>query len=150
MSRRIEYGCPHCGWRYAGSSDGLVPIHKWEPEPGKSTRCPGSEQSPRNPESDRRPLWKDLTPEKEEAMRFAGPASAHQAKCPACRDGHDWRPSGMFLMAQNEGLGALLGNGTHLGSQVDRCQRCGLLRIPPQPVRVSRELVPAGEKAGGA
>lgn len=45
--------CPHCGWRYTmgqfDAADGLVPDHH--------AACPGSKQHPRNPDSDRRPLW---------------------------------------------------------------------------------------------
>ena len=59
--------CPYCGWKYDPQSfsepgdDGrpfaLVPTHA-AMSPAEIT-CPGSEQHPRNPESDRRPLWKD-------------------------------------------------------------------------------------------
>ncbi len=71
MSRRIEYMCPHCGWKFdAAQCKGLVPPHMWERGPKDCIRCPGSEQAPRNPDSDRRPLWKDMTPEKEEAMQW--------------------------------------------------------------------------------
>ena len=43
--------CPYCGDLFpAGSS--LVPIHAHGNE-----HCPGSEQNPRNPASDARPLW---------------------------------------------------------------------------------------------
>jgi|ERR1700722_2987244 len=49
--------CPHCGKTYPKLyADRLVPVHKY---PNNGTRCPGSEQTPRNSESDRRPLWKD-------------------------------------------------------------------------------------------
>lgn len=44
--------CPHCGWMFV--EDRVVPAHRW-----KLRTCPGSGQVPRNPESDRRPLWKD-------------------------------------------------------------------------------------------
>jgi len=61
--RRIEYMCPHCGWRFdallAHDNSGLVPHHAYPPTPVGGRLCPGSDQAPRNPESDRRPLWKD-------------------------------------------------------------------------------------------
>lgn len=60
MTERAELMCPHCGWRYpVGRGRGLVPGHAVR---GYRTGmyCPGSAQNPRNPESDRRPLWKDL------------------------------------------------------------------------------------------
>ena len=47
--------CPHCGWIFAGTTR-LVPKHDIDSIP-----CPGSEQNPRNPDSDKRPLWKDET-----------------------------------------------------------------------------------------
>ena len=55
--------CPHCGLAYdpaevpwhLRSVSGLVPEH-FAAETGPE-RCPGSWQGPRNPESDRRPLW---------------------------------------------------------------------------------------------
>jgi len=52
------YQCPHCGWIYKrlGTENlNLVPPHKYG-----AALCPGSEQAARNPESDRRLLWKDL------------------------------------------------------------------------------------------
>lgn len=66
--------CPHCGWQYDpndyakpgddGRSFALVPAHQWKlwsPVHGViEVTCPGADQHPRNPESDRRPLWKDL------------------------------------------------------------------------------------------
>jgi hypothetical protein len=56
-SRRPQSMCPHCGWRFDSDrlSGGLVPGHDFS-----GWSCPGSGQTPRNPESDRRPLWKDL------------------------------------------------------------------------------------------
>lgn len=60
------YMCPHCGWKYDPgavpreggiSAYDLVPTHDW-PQPCRQV-CPGSRQTPRNAESDRRPLWKD-------------------------------------------------------------------------------------------
>lgn len=69
---RIEYMCPHCGWRFDALlahqnkfGAGLVPEHaypRYGPVGGRL--CPGSNQNPRNPESDRRPLWKDLPNER--------------------------------------------------------------------------------------
>lgn len=61
--------CPYCGLIYdpnevpwhLRSVAQLVPEHFLGDGP---ERCPGSWQNPRNPESDRRPLWKDL-PEEE-------------------------------------------------------------------------------------
>lgn len=66
-----ELMCPHCGWcydpqKYAkpgddGRSFALVPGHDFGKGDGVYPfSCPGSEQCPRNPETDRRPLWKDL------------------------------------------------------------------------------------------
>ncbi len=54
--------CPHCGWIYDTDTLGirelsLMPTHVF-PELSCIV-CPGSEQHPRNPESDKRPLWKD-------------------------------------------------------------------------------------------
>ncbi len=44
--------CPHCGWLTPAT--GLIPTHGW-----LTTHqvCPGSDQNPRCPESDGRPLW---------------------------------------------------------------------------------------------
>lgn len=61
----MESMCPHCGWRYRWRDHetdpwgfvGLVPIHG-SPLPNAEP-CPGTGQAPRNPESDRRRLWKD-------------------------------------------------------------------------------------------
>jgi len=79
--------CPHCGWQYdpddhadlrlGVSAHELVPEHCYvvcSPiemsaaalEAGaieEEIRCPGMHQHPRNPESDRRHLWKDLPQE---------------------------------------------------------------------------------------
>lgn len=61
-ARESRAMCPHCGWTYpsciAYDNDGvgLVPVHS---DASTNYRCDGSEQAPRNPESDRRPLWKD-------------------------------------------------------------------------------------------
>lgn len=59
--------CPHCGWKYDPAEftqpgdDGrpyvLVPGHILSVP--RLMDCPGTEQHPRNPEADRRPLWKD-------------------------------------------------------------------------------------------
>lgn len=51
--------CPHCGWTYQPDGDGwsLVPTHDF-PKPARAV-CPGSQQTPRNAQTDRRPLWKD-------------------------------------------------------------------------------------------
>ena len=59
VMKTIQYMCPHCGWCYDAdkSDDGLVPTHDF-PKPCRSV-CPGSKQTPRNPHSDKRPLWKD-------------------------------------------------------------------------------------------
>ncbi len=66
MTKRIEGMCPHCGWRYdvllAHANSGLVPKHDHPTQ--EKAMCPGSDQGPRNPESDRRPLWKDLPNER--------------------------------------------------------------------------------------
>jgi DNA-directed RNA polymerase subunit M/transcription elongation factor TFIIS len=71
MQRKTQYMCPHCGMIFENLTGSLIPIHKWERGHNDCIRCPGSEQAPRNPLSDRRPLWKDMTPEKEEALKFA-------------------------------------------------------------------------------
>ena len=64
--RRIEYMCPHCGWRFdallAHRNNGLVPLHSQTAaidSEAVGNSCPGGDQHPRNPDSDRRPLWKD-------------------------------------------------------------------------------------------
>lgn len=57
--------CPHCGWEYnpllvryrRSSPHELVPMHRF-PRGRGQPECPGFRQHPRNPESDRRPLWK--------------------------------------------------------------------------------------------
>ncbi len=61
-----DLSCPWCGWRFpAGrkAETGLVPVHMLLPEESGRLaaveECPGSNQNPRNPESDLRPLWKD-------------------------------------------------------------------------------------------
>ena len=46
--------CPHCG-EITGVTGGLVPTHDY-PRPARAV-CPGSQQIPRNAESDRRVLW---------------------------------------------------------------------------------------------
>lgn len=51
--------CPHCGWIYSALAS-LVPNHCF-PE-ATFTVCPGSGQSPRNAETDKRPPWKDAPP----------------------------------------------------------------------------------------
>lgn len=61
--------CPHCGWQYDPAEEekrrktfnhSLVPTHDY-PKMCRSV-CRGAGQIPRNPESDRRPLWKDQPP----------------------------------------------------------------------------------------
>lgn len=48
--------CPHCGEIVRLSEgDWLTATHDW-PKPTRQV-CPGSQQNPRNPESDGRPLW---------------------------------------------------------------------------------------------
>jgi len=53
--------CPHCGHLFTNTSlTRLIPFHASLDGPGDlpySIPCPGSEQVPRCPESDRRPLW---------------------------------------------------------------------------------------------
>jgi hypothetical protein len=52
--------CPHCGeiFEFAALRNGaLIPTHEF-PRPCRAV-CPGSGQVPRNPDSDKRPLWKD-------------------------------------------------------------------------------------------
>jgi hypothetical protein len=56
--------CPHCGKHFSQEEcKPLTPTHNWP----KITRqvCPGSQQQPRNAETDHRPLWKDLPKEKQ-------------------------------------------------------------------------------------
>lgn len=62
--------CPHCGMTYLYDEvphhlrsvlGNLVPEHF--ADEGPPGRCPGSWQNPRNAETDRRPLWKDLPAE---------------------------------------------------------------------------------------
>jgi hypothetical protein len=48
--------CPHCGKIWSGMKD-LIPTHDF-PVPCRAV-CPGSGQCPRNPLTDKRPLWKD-------------------------------------------------------------------------------------------
>ena len=61
--RQIMMMCPHCGWKYDTEKheDGmdLVPTHVHD---YSDDNCPGSKQSPRNPSSDRRPLWNGKEP----------------------------------------------------------------------------------------
>jgi len=53
---KIPSMCPHCGEVFEGwPNGGLIPFHDY-PKPGRAV-CPGSQQNPRNPESDGRPLW---------------------------------------------------------------------------------------------
>jgi hypothetical protein len=52
----MEGMCPHCGEVFVmEKASHLIPVHDF-PNP---SLCPGSGQYPRNPESDKRPLWKD-------------------------------------------------------------------------------------------
>lgn len=62
--------CPHCGWTYDPEDAAnkyrdfvyeLVPTHDFPP-PFRAV-CPGTNQHPRNAETDLRLLWKDLEPE---------------------------------------------------------------------------------------
>ena len=55
---KILYMCPYCGEISGRLKFSLIRIHHFPLLSGE--KCPGSEQIPRNPESDRRPLWKDL------------------------------------------------------------------------------------------
>lgn len=54
--------CPECGWLF-DHRGGLVPSHTVvdtqadDPLYSKVVECPGTEQNPRNPRADRRPLW---------------------------------------------------------------------------------------------
>jgi len=62
--------CPHCGREYSQQAcRPLIPGHTIEIKEEQPTmtvisgkRCPGSGQTPRNAESDMRPLWKDENP----------------------------------------------------------------------------------------
>jgi DnaJ-class molecular chaperone len=51
--------CPWCGWQFEDRRGHLVPEHGCD---GHAVQCPGVGQNPRNPLSDRRPLWKDQCP----------------------------------------------------------------------------------------
>ena len=55
--------CPHCGWEYnpkaVSQGHSVVPLHKGQEGGGGGYYCAGSEQHPRNAETDKRPLWKD-------------------------------------------------------------------------------------------
>lgn len=80
--------CPHCGWRFDIARGRLVPPHGCE---GHAVQCPGTGQNPRNPESDKRPLWKD---EKHSCRcKAEGPdgpiwctVCGHDAKCCTCEE----------------------------------------------------------------
>ena len=54
----IMYKCPHCGWLTERLRNRLIPHH-----PVRGYRdgmiCPGSNQNPRNAESDKRPTWSE-------------------------------------------------------------------------------------------
>lgn len=66
---KARYMCPHCGLIVDKLNRvRLIPIHSVR---GYSTgmTCPGSQQHPRNAESDKRPLWKDL-PESEDPPHY--------------------------------------------------------------------------------
>lgn len=54
--------CPHCGKIFENLA-GLIPTHDFPP-PCRAV-CPGSGQTPRNPDSDNRPLWKDQPKEEQ-------------------------------------------------------------------------------------
>ncbi len=60
-----QYMCPSCGMKYTpeGESYRLVPKHNLLTAQGERIKsageCPGSEQCPRNAESDKRPLWSE-------------------------------------------------------------------------------------------
>lgn len=50
--------CPHCGREYSSRArKPLIPTHDYPPT--CRSVCPGSGQTPRNAETDFRPLWKD-------------------------------------------------------------------------------------------
>lgn len=53
-----RWKCPHCGRLFTILIGRLIPIHEL-PDTLTNIRCPGSQQTPRNTDSDRRPLWKD-------------------------------------------------------------------------------------------
>ncbi len=86
MSSNLQ--CPHCGWQYDpadystpgddGRSFSLVPAHADIPTAmvhDIRVDCPGTEQHPRNPESDRRPLWNGNSP----PLSPGGPANGRRA-----------------------------------------------------------------------
>jgi rubredoxin len=90
--------CPHCGWQYDPATEKdrrdatspspfeLVPTHDWPP-PFRAV-CPGTHQHPRNPDSDRRPLRKDLSEETAENCRrvdeLVREATANARTCEKC------------------------------------------------------------------
>jgi len=49
----MAHMCPQCGWLFDLGSRSLIPTHHI----GAGAECAGSEQKPRNPDADRRPLW---------------------------------------------------------------------------------------------
>ncbi len=62
--RKIQHMCPQCGKLFGRLKGSLIPVHPdlrpIDPAAftiSSSSSCPGSEQNPRNPLSDRRPLW---------------------------------------------------------------------------------------------
>ncbi len=58
----LDLMCPHCGRRFSQRQrvNGLVPKHELTRGEYYQIWCPGSEQNPRNAETDKRVLWKDL------------------------------------------------------------------------------------------
>lgn len=72
----VKLMCPHCGllFGYADLRDRLIPGHAVR---GYKTGmyCPGSNQNPRNPETDRRPLWKELPDGRKPTPHEAAPGT---------------------------------------------------------------------------
>jgi len=76
--------CPHCGWIYPSSrsDNGMVPRHTED-----GAICPGSEQTPRNPGSDRRPLWNGEQSPAQEAAADAEQAESCERQASREADG---------------------------------------------------------------
>lgn len=56
--------CPHCGVLFECrrlKHGRLIPTHDY-PKPCRAV-CPGTHQNPRNPETDKRPLWSEAEAE---------------------------------------------------------------------------------------
>lgn len=116
----IKRMCPHCGWVFAAqrawNGCGLVPPHHY---PDEKTYCPGSEQAPRNPESDRRVLWKDIPPETAgEYLTKAEAGQSHYEK---------WMDAVEYMEAIDASLDGIVPAKTSDGSSIWLRERIALL-----------------------